>query len=70
LGKPLPLNAAGANGAVMADMGLDPLFGRGLALIGRAAGLVAHVLEERAAPTGQAIWNLVLAQDERNVIPD
>jgi len=68
MGKPLPLNAAGANGAVMADMGLDPLFGRGLALIGRAAGLVAHVMEERTAPTGQAIWNLVLAQDERNVL--
>lgn len=68
MGKRLPLNAAGANGAVMADMGLDPLFGRGLALIGRAAGLVAHVMEERNAPTGQAIWNLVLEQDPRNVV--
>lgn len=67
LGKPLPLNAAGANGAVMADMGLDPLFGRGLALIGRAAGLVAHVMEEKGSPTGQSIWNLVLEQDPRNV---
>ena len=68
-GRHLPLNAAGANGAVLADMGLDPLFGRGLALIGRAAGLVAHVMEERAAPTAQDIWSLVLAQDERNVLP-
>lgn len=67
VGKPLPLNAAGANGAVMADMRLDPLFGRGLALIGRAAGLVAHVIEERAAPIGQAIWDLLLDQDARNV---
>jgi citrate synthase len=68
-GRVLPLNAAGANGAVLADMGLDPLLGRGLALIGRAAGLVAHVYEERTAPTGQQIWDLVLRQDERNVAP-
>lgn len=65
-GRVLPLNAAGANGAVLADMGLDPMMGRGLALIGRAAGLVAHVYEERGAPTGQRIWDLVLAQDTRN----
>lgn len=64
----LPLNAAGANGAVLADMGLDPLLGRGLALIGRAAGLVAHVLEERDSPTAQQIWDLLLAQDARNVL--
>ncbi len=68
-GRHLPLNAAGANGAVLADMGLDPLLGRGLALIGRAAGLVAHVVEERTAPTGQQIWDLVLRQDARNTLP-
>ncbi len=67
-GRRLPLNAAGANGAILADMGIDPLFGRGLAVIGRAAGLVAHVLEEGCHPTGQDIWNLVLAQDARNVL--
>lgn len=67
--RKLPLNAAGANGAILADMGLDPLLGRGLALIGRAAGLVAHVIEERSSPTGQQIWDLVLTQDERNVAP-
>ncbi len=67
-GIALPLNAAGANGAALADMGIDPLLGRGLALIGRAAGLVAHVYEERRAPTGQFIWDLVLRQDERNVV--
>jgi citrate synthase len=69
LGLSLPLNAAGANGAVLADMGIDPLLGRGLALIGRAAGLVAHVYEECSAPTGKLIWDLVLRQDERNVLP-
>lgn len=68
-GKNLPLNGAGGCGAMLAAMDLDPLFGRGLMLVGRAAGLVAHVLEERARPTGQQIWDLVLAQDERNVAP-
>lgn len=64
----LPLNAAGAIGAILADMGLDPLFGRGLALIGRCAGLVAHVLEEREHPTAALMWDLVLRQDKRNVL--
>lgn len=68
-GRCLPLNAAGANGAVLADMGMDPLMGRGLALIGRAAGLVAHIVEEKASPQGQHIWDLVIAQDERNARP-
>lgn len=65
----LPLNAAGAIGAILAEMGLDPLFGRGLALIGRCAGLVAHLIEEREQPVGQQVWNLVLRQDPRNVLP-
>lgn len=68
-GRKLPLNGAGACGAMLAAMQLDPLFGRGLMLVGRAAGLVAHVLEERNFPTGQEIWDLVLKQDGRNVAP-
>jgi citrate synthase len=68
-GRNLHLNGAGATGAILADMGIDPLIGRGLALVGRAAGLVAHVYEERSAPTGRQVWELLLAQDERNVLP-
>jgi len=67
--RTFPLNAAGATGAIIADMGLDPAFARGLALIGRTAGLLAHVLEERQTPLGPEIWDLVLAQDARNVLP-
>lgn len=63
-GKLLPLNAAGAVGACVADMGLDPLWARGFALIGRSAGLVAHLLDEKRAPLGQKLWDLVLAQDD------
>ena len=63
-GRLLPLNAAGAVGATVSDMGLDPVWARGLALIGRSAGLVAHLIDERRAPLGQKLWDLVLAQDD------
>ncbi|NPC55266.1 citryl-CoA lyase [Caenimonas soli] len=68
-GRKLPLNAAGAFGAIVADMGLDPMFGRGIALVARAAGLVAHVLEERRNPIGPDLWNLVLSEDPLNELP-
>ncbi len=61
-GRLLPLNAAGAVGATVSDMGLDPVWARGIALIGRCAGLLAHLIDEKRAPLGQEIWNLVLAQ--------
>lgn len=68
-GKKLPLNGAGALGAIIADMHLDGIFGRGLMLVGRAAGLVAHLREESQAPLGSDLWDLVLDQDPRNVRP-
>ena len=66
-GKKLPLNAAGALGAIIADMGLDAILARGLILVGRSAGLVAHLREEADQPIGLELWDLVLDQDERNV---
>lgn len=68
-GKKLPMNAVAAIAAIVADMGLDPLMSRGLMLTGRCAGLVGHILEERHAPIGQQLWDLVLDQDPRNVRP-
>lgn len=65
-GRRFPMNAVGSIAAIIADMKLDPLLGRGLALIGRSAGLVAHLLEERKAPIGQQLWDLVIQQDPRN----
>ncbi|WP_322046542.1 citryl-CoA lyase [Paraburkholderia sp. J67] len=64
----LPINAAGAVGAMVADMALPAAMARGLALIGRCAGLVGHVLEEAAQPVGAALWDLVLRQDPRNAL--
>jgi len=56
-GKPVPLNATGAKAAVLLDMGLSPEFGKGLTLIGRVAGLIAHIIEEREQPISQALWD-------------
>jgi citrate synthase len=68
--KKLPINAGGGVGAIMAEMNLDPLLGRGVALIGRCAGLIAHVAEERDRPIGLELWDLILKQDPRNVLPE
>jgi len=67
-GKRLPLNAGGATGAIVAEMGLDPILGRGLPLIARCAGLIAHIAEERDSPIGLKLWDLILSQDPRNLL--
>lgn len=68
-GKKLPVNAVGAIAAMVAAMGLDPLIARGLSLVGRSAGLLAHILEEKQAPMAREAWELVLRADPRNVLP-
>ena len=62
-----PINGAGAMGAIAAELGLDPKAARGLALVGRAAGLVAHIIDESQAPTGPEMWKLVLAEEKRTL---
>jgi citrate synthase len=44
--KPIPLNVDGALAAILHDLGLPPLVGKLLFIVGRAAGLSAEVLEE------------------------
>jgi citrate synthase len=68
-GKKLPVNAVGAIAAMVAAMELDPLIARGLSLVGRSAGLLAHILEEKEAPMAREAWELVLRADPRNVLP-
>lgn len=70
LKRRLPTNTAGAVGAMIADMELPTPLARGLALVGRCAGLVGHVMEEHSAPIGKEIWDLVLSQDSRNQLPE
>jgi citrate synthase len=58
-GRRLPINGAGAGGAALADAGVPPASVRGFVLIGRTAGLVAHLAEEAAEPIGMALWQEV-----------
>jgi citrate synthase len=47
-GKDLPINIDGALGAVLLALGFPPDVGHVAFLLGRIAGIAAHVLEERA----------------------
>ena len=55
-GRELIVNAAGAIGAILSDMGYPPATMRGFALVARAAGLVAHVVDEQAHPIAREVW--------------
>lgn len=46
-GKKLPINVDGAIAAISSDMGFDWRLGKGFFLLGRVAGLTAHVYEEQ-----------------------
>ncbi len=46
LGKKLPINVDGCVAALISDMGFDWRLGKAFFLIGRTAGLTAHVYEE------------------------
>jgi citrate synthase len=66
-GRSLPINGAGAAGAVLVDMGFPPELTRGFALLARTAGLVAHLAEEMTDPIGMKLWREVegLAPDPK-----
>ena len=58
-GKHLTINATGATAAILMGAGIPIGIMRGFAVISRAAGLVAHIMEEQQSPTGREIWDLV-----------
>jgi citrate synthase len=45
-GMDMPINVDGVIGAIVADMGLDPMIAKALFIWGRVAGLSAHYFEE------------------------
>ena len=45
-GRSLPINVDGALAALLSDMGIDWRYGKALFIVGRTAGLAAHVHEE------------------------
>lgn len=54
-GKPLTLNVSGAIPAVLLDAGYPLLALKGVPLLARTAGLIAHLLEEQSRPIGFAM---------------
>jgi citrate synthase len=52
IGKPLPMNVSGAIPAVLLDAGYPLLALKGVPILARAAGLIAHLLEEQQRPIG------------------
>jgi citrate synthase len=59
LDRSLPINATGAIGAVLSELGFPWRICRGVAIIGRAVGLVGHVAEEMRNPLGMEIWERI-----------
>ena len=57
--RPITLNATGAVAALLGEIGVPPNVMRGVAVISRAAGLVAHIVEEQNSPSGRFIWDTV-----------
>jgi citrate synthase len=59
-GRRLPLNATGAIGALLCEIGFPVEAMRGVAVISRSAGLLAHALEELNASTAWPVMQMVM----------
>lgn len=57
-GRHLTINATGAIGALLLEIGFEPDVMRGLAVVSRSGGLVAHISEERKTRSARLIEDL------------
>ena len=57
-GKHLTINATGAIGALLLEIGIAPDIMRAIAVISRCGGLAGHIMEERATHSARTIWRL------------
>lgn len=55
-GKHVTINATGAIAALLGDIGIPARLMRGIAVLSRAAGLVAHIAEEQHDPIDRYLW--------------
>ncbi|HYR49040.1 MAG TPA: citryl-CoA lyase [Candidatus Eisenbacteria bacterium] len=68
-GRPLPVNATGAIGAIASELELPWRTCRGLAVIARAIGLVAHLQEEMEEPLAGEIWSRIEEESSSHLRP-
>jgi citrate synthase len=58
-GKHITINATGAVAALLGEIEFPAPVMRGVAVISRSAGLVAHIAEEQQTPSMRYMWELV-----------
>ena len=68
-GRRLPLNATGAIGAIASELDIPWRVCRGLAVMARAIGLVAHLQEEMEEPLAAEIWSRIEDESSSHLRP-
>lgn len=66
LNRSLPINATGAIGALLCELGFPWRICRGVVVISRAVGLVGHLAEEMRDPLAREIWERAEAEVQEN----
>jgi len=68
-GRDLPVNATGAIGAIASELEIPWRVCRGLAVMARAIGLVAHLQEEMEDPLAAEIWSRIEDESSSHLRP-